>query len=109
MSRRTRAGHVRFDAAEFSQGILYMALGMEIEETRKAQGLSQEELGDRVGLSRASISNIEGGRQQIYVHHLHDIARALGTSAEDILACAVDQVGRLTSEVTEKLRGEVRG
>lgn len=39
--------------------------------------MTQEQLGRRVGLSRVSVTNVERGRQQVYVHTLCRFAKAL--------------------------------
>lgn len=38
--------------------------------------LTQQQLADKIGLSRGSVANIETGRQQMLLHQLRDIARA---------------------------------
>ena len=47
--------------------------------------MSQGSLGKRVGLSRASVANIEKGRQRIPLHHLYRLAQALGVNAHTLL------------------------
>lgn len=54
----------------------YAAVGQQIAKTRVGR-LTQEALGKKAGLTRTSIINIEKGRQQILLHTLVDIARAL--------------------------------
>lgn len=44
---------------------------------RSALGLTQSEVAAVIGVSRASVANIEAGRQKLYVHQLYTIARAL--------------------------------
>jgi transcriptional regulator with XRE-family HTH domain len=60
---------------------LYRELGRRIREARELAGerLSQEKLAKRLKLSRASIVNIEAGRQHAPVHLLWQIAEILGT------------------------------
>lgn len=52
-------------------------LGARIAEARRAAGLTQTELGDRIGLTRSSVANIEGARQHILAASLITIGRAL--------------------------------
>lgn len=66
-------------------GVLYWTIGETIREARHAQGISQEELAKRVGLSRVSIVNIECGRQRLPIATLYDIADALGVQAVTLL------------------------
>ena len=60
---------------------LYQAIGLKIREAREGVGgkLSQEKLAKRLGVSRASIVNIEAGRQHAPLHLLWQIAETLGT------------------------------
>jgi transcriptional regulator with XRE-family HTH domain len=57
---------------------IYKNLGRRIRALRKESlRLTQEQLAKRVGISRASLANIEAGRQQVLVHHLFALASAL--------------------------------
>jgi transcriptional regulator with XRE-family HTH domain len=59
---------------------LYRQVGRKIRETRERSGVySQEKLAKRLKLSRASVVNIEAGRQHAPLHVLWEIAEALGT------------------------------
>jgi transcriptional regulator with XRE-family HTH domain len=52
---------------------------------RPDHGMTQEELGRRVGLSRVSIVNVEKGRQHLAVHQLYMFAKALSVKPEALL------------------------
>lgn len=56
---------------------IYKLVGKRISERRREIGLIQEELAQRVGLSRASVANIERGEQKIQLHTLVDFSNAL--------------------------------
>jgi len=56
---------------------IYKPLGEAVARRRRTLGLTQAELASRVGLSRASIANIEVGRQKMLVHQLFAVADAL--------------------------------
>jgi transcriptional regulator with XRE-family HTH domain len=58
---------------------LYREVGRRLRQARETQGLSQEKLAGQLGLSRASIVNIEAGRQRAPLHLLWQISEALGT------------------------------
>jgi transcriptional regulator with XRE-family HTH domain len=60
---------------------LYGELGRKLREARERTGqkLSQEKLAKQLKISRASIVNIEAGRQHAPLHLLWQIAEALGT------------------------------
>jgi transcriptional regulator with XRE-family HTH domain len=56
---------------------IYRGLGENIAARRKQLGMKQADLAMQVGLSRASIANIEVGRQKILLHHVYRLARGL--------------------------------
>ena len=57
------------------------SVGERIFLARKKARLTQEQLSERVGVSRAQIANIEGGRSDVPVRTLQRIAQALGINA----------------------------
>ena len=60
---------------------IYRIFGRRVSVERSALGMSQEELARRVGLSRASIANIEAGRQRVLLHQVLALAYALDASS----------------------------
>jgi transcriptional regulator with XRE-family HTH domain len=56
---------------------IYKAFGSAIATRRRALGLTQAQLASKVKVSRASIANIESGRQNILLHHVYALAAAL--------------------------------
>ena len=69
-----------------SQGSFYTALGRNIRQSRTRAGLTQSALAEVIGMTRTSITNIEQGRQPVYVDVLVQIARATDTSCEKLLS-----------------------
>lgn len=64
-------------------------LGQRVRALRTAHGLTQDQLAERVGLSRTSITNVEAARQgDIGVMNLIALADALGTSIADLTGTA---------------------
>lgn len=63
----------------------YAELGSRVRAARNAAGLTQTELAGAAGLTRASVANIEAGRQQVLVHHLVAIAAATATDLDALL------------------------
>ena len=55
-------------------------VGYRLRRARVEKNLTQEELALHVGISRASIANIERGHQTITVYVLYKLATQLGTS-----------------------------
>jgi transcriptional regulator with XRE-family HTH domain len=62
----------------------YREFGERLRRGREGR-LSQSQLADRVGLSRASIANIERGRQRVPLHMLRVFARELGVDPIELL------------------------
>lgn len=65
---------------------VYESLGGAVRRRRDAMGMTQAALAGRIGLGRTSVTNIENGSQKIMLHQLLDLARALHTAPEDLLA-----------------------
>lgn len=63
----------------------YEQFGAKIRLARVQAGLSQEELGRRVGLTRSSISNVEKGRQHSLAHMVVEFATALDIAPAGLL------------------------
>jgi transcriptional regulator with XRE-family HTH domain len=65
--------------------ILYSQLGSAIAKTRERKKMTQEQLAEKLGLSRTSITNIEQGRQHIQLHALYQLAECLDAEIFDLL------------------------
>ena len=63
-----------------------MTIGERIQVHRKRAGLTLEELGQHVGVSRQAIHRMEAGQQRCYEPgKLYRMAKALGVRVEDLL------------------------
>lgn len=62
----------------------YRDFGARVRAAR-GDAISQQELARRIGLSRASVANIERGVQRVPVHMISVLAAALDITAEDLL------------------------
>lgn len=69
---------------------LYRALGAHIAEARQQRGVRQSDLATAVGLTRASIANIENGAQRIQMHTLIAAAQALNLDPAALISQAVE-------------------
>jgi len=65
---------------------LYAGIGARVQRARRQREWTQSQLAAAVGLTRASIANLEAGRQRPPVHVVVLIARALGVPAEELLS-----------------------
>jgi transcriptional regulator with XRE-family HTH domain len=89
----------------------YRLFGSRVRALREQRKVTQDELARRVELSRASITNIERGRQRVLLHQMMEIATALDADPVDLVPSASslqadppmrDDVAR----VVEQLRDE---
>ena len=64
---------------------LYGRLGTTIKARRHQLGVTQQRLAFLLGISRASLANIETGRQRMLVHQLYRFADVLELRLEDLL------------------------
>jgi transcriptional regulator with XRE-family HTH domain len=61
-------------------------VGDNVRRIRLAQGLTQEQLSDRSGLSQQYISGLENGRRNPTIVTIYEVAQALNVSHLDLLA-----------------------
>lgn len=71
----------------------YEVLGKSIRSRREALKMTQGDLGDRLGLSRTSVTNIECGRQRLLIDQFCKLVEILGCSHDELLAHAANQTG----------------
>ena len=88
-------------------------LGARIKELRKAKGLSQEELSEKVGIDSKHLSRIEVGKSYPSLDTLERIANALNIEIKDLFEFMhlsrnrdlTDNISKLLKEADEdKLR-----
>lgn len=53
-------------------------VGRQIRDARKEKGLTQKELGEKLGVADSVITNYESGKQNLTIETLQKIADALG-------------------------------
>lgn len=64
---------------------VYRSIGATVRSRRRQLEWSQEKLAQRLMISRATLANIETGRQRVLVHQLYAFAAALGMKPEQLL------------------------
>lgn len=65
-----------------SKGVVFLSVGKRIKALRKTKGLTQEQLAEKLGVQRATISNYEIGRRSPHLKELEKLANILGVSLE---------------------------
>ena len=82
----------------------YYVIGQRIRKTRKAHGLSQEQLAELVGISTTHMSHIETGTTKLSLPVLVSLAEALEVSTDDLLFCgSPTERGSVLAELTQLL------
>lgn len=82
----------------------YEDFGRRIAARRRAIDMTQAEVAASVGISRAAVANIEGGRQRIYLHQVYRFATALRLDdLSELLTLAVPQIDEPRSDLGQDL------
>ncbi len=63
----------------------YYMIGQRIRKVRKACGLSQEQLAEKIGISVTHMSHIETGNTKLSLTVLVDLSEALQVSTDELL------------------------
>lgn len=88
---------------------IYPLIGMRIQQLRARRQFTQEQLGAwlQPPVTRASIANIETGKQRLLVHTLLQVAHTLDVPAEELLpghsSTVPSQVAAIEAELLRKL------
>lgn len=64
---------------------LYLGVGEQIMLARRRAGLTQRELGERLGVSHVAVGDIERGKTKPNLDHLAAVAEALGVPLMQLL------------------------
>lgn len=85
----------------------YYKIGQQIRKIRKACGLSQEELAEKIDISVTHMSHIETGNTKLSLPVFIGLARALEVRADDLLEDSRDVYtsGNAIDEISEILKG----
>jgi len=71
---------------------IYREFGRILRQRRSDASLTQDELANKIGLVRTSITNMELGKQNVSLHLLFQLADALGIQARDLLPVRTPQL-----------------
>ena len=92
------------EAAESaSEASVLTRVGARVREERQERGMTAKQLAERSGLSARFISQLEGGKGNIAIGRLEQVAQALGTPLESLVADPV--VGDIKQAIYSVLRG----
>jgi len=76
-----------------SDRAFYEKLGQRLAERRKARGITQVQLAERLGVAQQTLAHYEGGTVRIAIATLADAAQALDTTVETLIGSAAAKAG----------------
>jgi transcriptional regulator with XRE-family HTH domain len=100
MEKQTKSGN----GEKIVRDPLLVAIGARIKQIRADIGMTQKDLGDRAGVSPAYIYMVETGGQNITITVMVRLARALGTSIEELLAGSAERVAPTEASIANYTR-----
>ncbi len=86
---------------------LYRDFGRLVRAHRRRLGFTQDQLGERIGLARTSVTNIEHGRQKVLLHQVFAIAESLEILPEALLPGVTPSA--VSPWIEEKLDKHLKG
>ena len=84
----------------------YEEIGGKIRAFRKAKGLSQEQLAEKVWISTTHMSHIETGTTKLSLPVLVDISNALDVGVDNILATEIVEKKQQTVDAIQSILNE---
>jgi transcriptional regulator with XRE-family HTH domain len=75
-------------------------IGARVRALRATSGLTQRAVAERTGLSRASIANVEAGRQNLRLRQLGALAAALGVQVDRLVVGECGDDGRHDADLS---------
>ncbi|MEO1211115.1 MAG: helix-turn-helix transcriptional regulator [Cyanobacteria bacterium J06638_20] len=88
--------------ASLNKDLFYVDLGKKIRAVREERKLTQEALASLLSITRTSVTNIEKGRQKMFLHTFLEITQVLGVSL-DVLMPSTKYSSSLEDVLKEKL------
>lgn len=82
------------------------AIGQKLKTLRKGRKLTQQEAADKLGITRATVSNYEVGRRQPHISELKRIADFYGVGLDYFGVVPTDEVFDLISRAREVFQSE---
>jgi len=83
-----------FAAVAVTDKAFYVQLGQRITEARKAQGLTQVQLAEILGIAQQTLAHYEGGKLRVAVAQLAPLAQTLGVSVEELVGVPTRRAGK---------------
>lgn len=85
----------------------YVALGQRIATLRKAQGLTQVQLAEHLGVAQQTLAHYEAGRLRLLAGALPTLAERLAVGIEDLIGYAPNKRGAAKRGPAPKLQQQL--
>jgi transcriptional regulator with XRE-family HTH domain len=83
-----------FDTMAVTDKAFYRELGARIATARKAQGLTQVQLAEALGIAQQTLAHYEGGKLRVAVALLPPLAQLLGLSVDELIGTPAKRGGK---------------
>ena len=84
----------------------YVEIGSKVRAFRKARGMSQEQLAEKIWISTTHMSHIETGATKLSLPVLVDIANTLEVGVDDLLSTQIVGKKQKTADVVQAILEE---
>lgn len=82
------------------------SIGYKLKILRKQKGMTQQELADKLGVKRATVSNYEIGRRSPHLSELRRIAEYFGVGLDYFGVVATDEVSDLLARAKNVFKND---
>lgn len=72
----------------------YVQLGRRLTEARKAQGMTQVQLAEALGIAQQTLAHYEGGKLRVAVALLPPLAQLLGVGIDELIGTSTRGTGK---------------
>jgi transcriptional regulator with XRE-family HTH domain len=83
-----------FNTMAVTDKAFYRELGARIATARKAQGLTQVQLAEALGIAQQTLAHYEGGKLRVAVALLPPLAQLLGLSVDELIGTPAKRGGK---------------
>lgn len=64
---------------------LYRDIGKRLRQARTRKRITQEAMALSLGMTRANVANLEGGKTRILLEHVYNVALVVGCNVRELL------------------------
>ena len=88
------SSHSDYVTVAVTDKAFYVQLGQRLAAARKAQGLTQNQLAEALGIAQQTLAHYEGGKLRVAIALLPPLAQLLGVSVEELIGAPTKRAGK---------------